>query len=752
MSAVDATITGLDGPVVIHRDEWGIPHARAGSVADAFLAQGFVQAEDRLGQLDYDRRRAYGRWAEVRGPAAVAFDVFTRRADLRRAARLEYDALDGEHRAVLDAFARGVNAFLALGRDLPTDLRLAGVVPEPWEPWDSCAVFLVRHVVFASWQKKLWRGRVAQLLGAETVARLEGLGDGAVPLIVPPGAIGEPVSLPDDALEPVLAAMAAAADAAAGSNSWALAGHRTRSGAPLVAGDPHRLVEVPNVYYQCHLACPDFDAIGLAFVGVPGFPHFGHTARVAWCVTNAYGDYQDLYVERLDDPAPRTEVITVRDADPVTVDCYTTPHGPVLFGDPDARVGIALRATALAEPSRGLAVVLPMLRARTVDELDDAMRPWVDPVNNLVSADVDGHLRYRTVGLIPERAAANAFGPVPGWDATHDWTGFVPYDELPWLRDPDPGCIVTANQQIVGPDYPHYLGFEYSRPDRARRVFARLDGLDDATVDDMAAIHRDRRSLGADVWVERLVALTGHDAHERAALERLAPWDRVLDADSAAAAIYVVTRDEVGRALARQPRLAPLRRPVAGEPVGTFQPLELRLWVLLPGLLTADDTTLLPADATWDTVLADALTAAVAQLRDRLGDDVDRWRWGALHQCAPSHPVAGDDADRAARLNPSPVELGGEWDTVFAASHPAGYGFGVTTASVARYVFDLADWDQSRWIVPLGASGECTSPHFADQQTAWAAGELLPMRYDWAGIATSVESTTTLRPAGSAPD
>lgn len=750
MSTVDATITGLDGTVVIHRDEWGIPHARADTVPDVFLAQGFVQAEDRLGQLEYDRRRAYGRWAEVRGPAALEFDIFTRRADLRRAARLEYDALGREHQAVLDAFARGVNAYLTLGRDLPTDLALAGVTPEPWEPWDSCAVFLVRHVVFASWQKKLWRGRLAQLLGADTVARLEGLGDGDVPLIVPPGAIGEPIRVDADGLDTVLTAMAAASDVAAGSNSWALAGHRTRSGAPLVAGDPHRLVEVPNVYYQCHLACPDFDAVGLAFVGVPGFPHFGHTARVAWCVTNAYGDYQDLYVEHLDDgAASRTEVIAVRDADPVTVHCYDTAHGPVLFGHPEAGIGIALRATALAEPSRGLAVVLPMLRARTVDELDDAMRPWVDPVNNLVAADVDGHLRYRTVGVIPERAAANAWGPVPGGDGAHEWTGVVPYDELPWLRDPEAGCIVTANQQIVGPDYPHYLGFEYSRPDRARRVVARLDALDAATVDDMAAIHRDCRSLGADLWVEQLARLEGRDDHERQALEQLRAWDRVMDADSAGAAIYVVTRDEVGRALAGQPRLAPLRRPVTGEPVGTFQPLELRLWSLLPGLLAAADTTLLPPDTTWDSVLADALRAAVAELRRRLGDDVGAWRWGALHRCAPTHPLVGDDPDRAARLNPAPVEIGGEWDTVFAAAHPAGYGFGVTAASVARYVFDLADWDHSRWIVPLGASGEPTSPHFADQQAAWAAGELVPMRYRWASIAEIAESTTTLRPASS---
>ncbi|HSO96641.1 MAG TPA: penicillin acylase family protein [Acidimicrobiia bacterium] len=745
----EVTVTGLDDTIVIHRDEWGIPHARASTVHDAFVAQGFAQAEDRLGQLEYDRRRAYGRWAEVRGAAALEYDCFTRRAGLRDAARREYDALSAEARGVLDAYAHGVNSYLALGGALPTDLTAAGVTPEPWEPWDSCAVFLVRHVVFASWQKKLWRGRLAQLVGAETVARLEGHKATDVPLIVPPGAAGTPITIDPAALDTVLTAMAAVTDPAAGSNSWALAGHRTRSGVPLVAGDPHRLVEVPNVYYQCHLACPEFDAVGLAFVGVPGFPHFGHTRRVAWCVTNANGDYQDLYVERLDDATPtRTESVAVRDGEPVPVDCYETAHGPVLFGDPTTGIGIALRATALADPSPGLNVVLPMLRADTVDELDDVMRAWVDPVNNLVSADVDGHLRYRTVGVIPERDTANAWGPVPGWEPTHEWTGVVPYDELPWLRDPDGGCIVTANQQIVGPDYPHYLGFDYSRPDRARRVFDRLAGVDDATVDDMAAIHSDRRSLGADRWVRRLTALTVDDPHEQRALDALRGWDRVMDADSAPAAIYVATRDHVGRHVARQPRLAGLRRPATGEPFGTFQPLELRLWTLLPGLLAADDTTLFGRDDTWDTVLAAGLAAAVTELRALLGDDVTGWRWGILHRCAPHHPLVGDDDALAARLDPPPVEIGGEWDTVFAAAHPAGFGYNVTTASVARYVFDLADWDQSRWIVPLGASGEVTSPHFADQQQTWAAGELIPMRYTWETIADTAVSTITLLRSG----
>ena len=241
-------VEGLDGAVTIRRDEWGIPHVRATSARGAFFGQGFVHAADRLGQLEYDRRRAYGRWAEVAGPSAVPFDAFTRRCNLRAAAQREYDALTDDGRAVLDAFADGINAYLGLGRPAPTDLALAGVSPEPWSPWDSNAVFLVRHVVFANWQKKLWRWRATKALGAAAAKAIE-RDDRAVPLVVPPYELAPPYHVdPGDVAE------------AGGSNAWVLSGARTASGKPLLAGDPHRTVEVPGVYVQNHLACDQFDA------------------------------------------------------------------------------------------------------------------------------------------------------------------------------------------------------------------------------------------------------------------------------------------------------------------------------------------------------------------------------------------------------------------------------------------------------------------------------------------------------------
>jgi len=742
-------VVGLEGDVVVRRDEWGIPHIRAEHAPDVFFGQGFVQAEDRLGQLEYDRRRARGRWAEVAGSSAVAFDVFTRRCGLGPAAEREADALAPDARAVLDAFAAGVNAYLGLDRPLPPDLERVAVRPEPWTAADCCAVFLVRHVVFANWQRKLWRGRLAAALGADTVARLEGAEPRDVPLIVPPGEVfrsdGTVESGPIGA---VLDAMAELGEPSSGSNSWALHGSRTASGLPLVAGDPHRFLEVPNVYYQCHLTCDVFDAIGLAFVGVPGLPHFGHNAHVAWCVTNGNGDYQDLFVERA---APgrvpeRRETVEVRGGAPVEVECHDTPRGPVVFGDPDEGPFLVLRSTALTEPSTGLAVLAPMLAASDVTGLEAVMEGWVDPVNNLVSADVHGDISYKTIGRIPVRDRASAWGPVPGWTDRHDWRGVVEYDDLPAARNPTSGVIVTANQRIVGDDYPHYLGLDYAHPDRALRVHARLDALEHATVADMAEVHRDRRSLAADLWVPRLLALEPADEWEAGALDLLRAWDRWMLPESGGAAVYLVVRDAACRILAHHPKLASVRAPLVDEPPATFLPLELRIWTLASGLLAADDRTLVADPRGWDALLAVALADGVAVLRAGQGDDPGGWSWGALHTCAPRHPLSHLHPDWEGALDPPAVAVGGESDTVMSAGHPVGHGYTVTGTSVARYVFDCSDWDASCWIVPLGASGDATSPHFADQQATWARGELVPMRYSKASVEAATSTATVLRP------
>jgi penicillin amidase len=756
-------LPGLTGPVDVWRDPDGVPHARAGSLHDAFFAQGFVHAQDRLWHMEYDRRRAAGRWAELAGAAAVAQDVLARRLGLERSARADYDGAGPEARAMLDAYTAGVNAFLDTTRAWPVEFGLLDFRPERWAPWDSLAVFKVRHVEMGPWQMKLWRARLVRQLGPRLAAHLCPGTPPAPMLILPPGAeYRGPAPAASEVLGRSDAVLASLPAWVGGSNSWVLAGSRTASGRPLVAGDPHRALDTPNCYYQNHLACPDFDAIGLSFPGVPGLPHFGHNRHVAWCVTHAMADYQDVFVERFDPTDPtryefrgewrhaevRREIVEVRGGKPVQVAVTVTHHGPVVVGDPSTGYAVSLRYTATAELNRTFDALVPMLRAASADNLEAAMRPWVDPGNNLVFADVRGTTGYRTRGVVPVRAAANAWLPVPGWDGAHEWTGAIPFEVMPALRDPAEGWLATANSRIADADYAHYLGLDYAPDFRTRRLAARLRDLRGATAADMAAIHADRVSIPARALVELASHVVPLDAGSRAALAVLREWDGVMDPDSPAAGIYAAFRARLVRDV-----LGPLLGPLAGDAFarapGAATTHVARLRGRLADWIREDDRTLLAAGDDWGSAMARAFAGAVAALREALGPDPAAWTWGRLHLARPRHPLSATFPAAAALLDPPPAPAGGDGDTVQAAEFVPAAGFELSTTSVARYVFDLGDWERSAWIVPLGASGHPGSPHYADQTADWAAVRLRPMRYDWARVAAEAESHQRLEPVPS---
>jgi penicillin amidase len=755
------TLAALEGRVDVWRDHQGVPHVRAGSTHDAFFAQGFVHAQDRLWQMEYDRRRAYGRWAECAGRDALAQDVQMRRFGLERSAREDYEAVNAETRAMLDAYAAGVNAFIDTAAALPVEFTLTGTAPSRWQPWDASAVYKVRHVLMGVWQMKAWRARLVRHLGA---ARAADLCPGTPPnpmLIVPPGVEYDgPAADGLAVLSEAEAALASLPEWENGSNNWAVSGRLTASGRPLVAGDPHRPLDVPNVYYQNHVAGPAFDVIGLSFAGVPGFPHFGHNRTVAWCVTHTGADYQDLYIERFQPGDPtryefkgewreaRTarETVHVRGSEPVEIDVTETHHGPVLLGDPTSGYAITVRYTATAEPNRTFEALLPMLRASSAAELEAAMRPWVDPVNNFVFADVHGAIGYRTRGELPVRAAANAWVPVPGWDGAHEWAGTVPFDALPAVRDPETGWIATANSKVTGRDG-HYIGLDFAPDFRTRRLVDHLRRLEkgppDAGVPHMAAMHADRVSIPAAEFVAILAYLPATEPRAKAALDLLRGWDGTMDADAVAPTIYSVFRERLMRDL-MGPILGPLASEAfAGAPRGAVAHMA-RLRARLTDLIRRDDAALLPARTTWPVVLERALTAAVSELTELLGPETSEWRWGGVHRTQPRHPLSAACPDAAPLLDPPSVAMGGDGDTVQAASFISGAGYGLTSTSVARYVFDLGDWERSAWVVPLGSSGHPGSRHYADQVQAWARLELSPMLYDWTRVARDAESHQVL--------
>lgn len=754
------SLPGLESRVEIYRDTLGIPHIRAHSVHDAFFAQGFVHAQDRLWHMDYDRHRAYGRWAEFAGAVALDQDLIMRRFRLEASAQADYHVVNTETRAMLDAYAAGVNAFIQTTSSLPIEYRLVESTPEPWHPWDSIAVFKVRHILMGVWQAKVWRAKLVSHLGPEMTAKLFPGYQQGHPLIIPPGVNYTGPVL--DGLKELTeggAALAFLREVEGGSNNWTVSGKKTASGRPLLAGDPHRALDTPNVYYQNHLAAPSFDVIGYSFPGLPGFPHFGHNQYVAWGVTHTGADYQDLYIERFDPQNPLRyefrgewrqaeryhEVIRVRGATPVEIEVTVTHHGPIVTGKPENGYALAFRYTATAEPNGCLNSLLPIMRSTSADEFEEALRPWVDPVNNIVYADVHGNIGYRTRGQIPVRSMLNAWLPAPGWTGEHEWQGVIPFEEMPAIRNPDIGFVVTANNRVIDEKYPHYIALDFAPGFRAQRITERLRQARGLGAEDMAAIHADRISIPGQEFIQLLDLITTTDPFSIQAKEEMARWNGSMEAESAAALIYTAFRERLMREV-MGPLLGSLEKEAfQGEVRGGIAHMA-RLRARLTSMIREDDRTFLPKGTDWPTLMRTAWEKAVADLRDRLGDDLQSWQWGKLHRTRPQHTLSASFPEMAALLDPPGVSMGGDGDTVQAASFTDSETYIMTSMSVTRYVFDLGDWNRSGWVVPLGSSGHPGSPHYADQVETWRAVQLFPMLYDWSQIAQSAEAHQTLQP------
>ena len=762
----DVTVYGLEGVISIARDGHGIPHVRARSARDAFFGQGFATAQDRLWHMDYDRARAYGRWAEFVGESGAEHDKTMRRFAIAASVDADWNALSREARDMFTAYADGVNAFINTTTALPVEYEITGAKPEAWRPQDSLAVFKVRHIMMGVFEGKLWRAKLVNAFGPERAADLfKGYQPGHL-VIAPPGdEYGGDFLNGVDEMANGLDAVRWMEDADAGSNSWAVHGDRTASGKPLVAGDPHRGLDTPNVYYQNHIACPDFDVIGLSFPGCPGFPHFGHNARVAWCVTHAGADYQDLYVERLRGAADRREyerrgewisadsrpeTIKIRGGDEVALNVAATEHGPIIAENAAGTRGLAFKYTATAGPNAGFECLRRMLYAQNADEMDEAMRDWVDPCNNFVFADVDGEIAYLNRGQVPIRPMANAWLPVPGWTGDNEWQGSIPFGELARIRNPEGGVIVTANNRIVNADYRHYIALDFAPEYRARRIWDRLDGIENATVEDMASIHAEITSIPAQAYLPLIRDASAMNLAAEEFRARLAEWDGRMSRDSAAPLIFSSFRDCLHREVFRH--LLGRLFATANSASGRGAPGHLRqLASLLVTHAQTGDTSLLPKGEDWDSIIVKAMNDAARRLHPMTEQGAPLPDWGALHYTQPKHPLSDMAPYAANRLNPRGYAMSGDGDTPQAGSYSASEPFVITGTSVARYVWDTADWDNSRWIVPLGASGHPASEHYADQARTWVNVKLIRATYSWDEIERNAESIQIVKPESPQP-
>jgi len=752
-------LRGLQGTVKVFRDRYGIPHMKAESELDAFFAQGFVTAQDRLWHMEYDRRRGSGRWAEAVGESAVAQDKMMRRFRLEASAKADYQVMDPHTKDVFDAYAAGVNAFITSGDALPVEYRITRLEPEPWQPWDGLTAYKVRHISMGVFESKVWRARMVREVGPEAAGKLfPGFEPGYL-MILPPGSTS-PGPL-DEGLKELAEGAAGLNhlnEMDSGSNSWVLSGAETATGKPILAGDSHRALDTPSAYYQNQVACPEFDVVGLSFPGVPGFPHFGHNGRVSWSVTHTAADYQDLYVERFQDgkylykdrwldAETHDETIKVRDGTDVHIKVTVTQHGPVIAGYPDQGSGLAFKYTATERASTWPEILWRMLRVENSKELVDSMSGWVDPCNNLLFADIHGNMGYLCRGRIPIRSRVNGWLPVPGWMGEHEWEGDIPFDELPVSINPPEGYIATANNRPVGDDYPHYIAIDFTPEFRVRLVTEGLKSLHRPTAEDMEQVHAQRVSIPALAYLGVVKQIDPKDAAIKAAKDLLLDWNGEMNANQVQPTIYSAMRDAMLKEVLETnltEKLAYDAWHPADRGLGSFSN---RLKARLVAMIEQDDRSLLPEGDTWPTAVARALSKAVATLSERLGGDMGQWQWERVHQARPKHNLSAAFPELAELLDPPAIPSSGDGDTPLQGGYSPANPATVTSLSVARYSYDPSDWENSLWVVPLGSSGHPGSPHYADQSETWRQVKKIPMGYDWGRIEASCETKQTLEPS-----
>jgi penicillin amidase len=718
--------------VRVRRDRWGVPHVEAAHTADLWFAQGFCHGQDRLWQMDFYRRVVCGRLSEFAGAEGLPVDRLVRTLGIRRAAEREEAALEPELRALLERFCEGVDAAAASARALPLEMQLLRLEFDPWRPADVLSLGKMLSFGFSTnWERELLRADMVRELGSELAARLDPTYPAGNPIVMPEGWSGDGLGLAEQ-VDAVRRQLGLAAEAS-GSNNWAVSGALSASGAPLIACDPHISPSMPGLWYQNSLRLGGRFARGASLPGLPSV-FLGQNNDVCWTFTNTMADSEDLFVERIEGDRYLfegewrpleviSEEIAVKGRNaPEAHEVRVTHHGPIVneaLGADDAEP-LALRWLTLDEPTafRGM---LDLLEIGSGPELVEMMAGYSTPAMNMVWADRHGSIGYKLVGRLPLRNGGCPDLPKPGWTGEFEWEGTLPYDELPEVVDPESGFLVTANNRIVGDDYPHHITSDWLDGYRARRIEELLRASDEHDLEGFEAMQSDNLSIPGLEAARRLGRLTPPGQRELSAIERLRSWHGRLDPDSIAATIY-------------QAFLLRLAREVARTAIGDRDLCERWLdradngflahvaspwrWHSHLMKLWGEEELI---GRPWDELALESLAGALDDLTDRFGPDPEGWRWGRVHEMEFPHPLGAANPLLRRLLNRS-LRAGGAQETISQIAYDPNDPYKAVWAPSWRMVADPTAPERSRWQMFTGQSGHPASPHYDDLQADWLVG------------------------------
>lgn len=742
------SLQGLNGPVQIVRDRHGIPFIHAQSEHDAYFALGFVHAQDRLWQMDLIRRVGAGRLAEVVGPVGLRSDRLMRVLGLYRLAEAALTSLDPDTRTALDSYAAGVNAYLDQHQGAwPFEYYLLRTRPWPWRPADSLVWGrLMALRLQGDFREELLRARMLQRLTPSQISDLwpsyrsdwmKGLSEAQAQTL--------PAAVAAVDWDSIFAALPALPPHASASNSWAVDGAHSKTGKPLLANDPHLALEAPATWYLARIEAPGLVLAGATAAGLP-FMLLGHNANIAWGITSSYIDAQDLFIERIDDSDPsryvtpdgtlpfvtRSETIKVRGGDDVALTVRETRHGPVISDvtadaseiphPAEGKYVVALADAGLRPDSHTADAFFGLNHAKNADDITKALQRFDNPSQNIIYADRDGNIGLHSVGRVPIRKKPDGLFPLAGWNGDSDWTGIIPFSELPHADNPASGRLIAANNRLVGDDYPNFLSAYWPAPYRARRIAQLLDDLVPLAPAESAAMQLDTVSLAAHDLLPRLLAAPAKGAQTQAARDMLAAWDGNMQSNASEPLIYSAWLFELARGFFAE-RLGPF-----ADFYSVADPMVLD-HILAQAPTWCDDPKTSSTE-TCDDAISSALERALALLGKSYGNDMSQWRWGDAHRARFHNAILGE-MPLLRRFGNVEISTPGDDSTVNRGTYIApagGLPFTHLHGPGLRAVYDLSNLDHSLFMIAPGESGNLLSPHYGDFARPWSLGQymLLP--------------------------
>ena len=757
------TIDSLENQVKIYRDNWGIPHIEASTQYDLFFAQGFATAQDRLFQMDLDRLRCLGRSSEYLGLKGISNDKLNLKRNFELVAKADLKKASSIAKEMLQAFTMGVNFYINTLDNLPFEYHLLDTKPEPWKPWHSILVYKIRNAAEGSFNGKLFYSQLAKEIGAEKAAKLiPGYFPGAL-LTLPPG--GKYTGEIENAIKELSEAARnfKAIGAIDGeSNGWSISGNKTYSDFPLVAGDSHRTLDTPNVYYQVHLKCDDFEGIGYTIPGYPGFMHFAHNKNVAWGMTHGGADTQDLFLEKLRSKNNKTQFfyddkwidaktykkkINPRNSESINIEIIETYNGNILFGGPDKEYGISLSDPGgKNNGTYWIDSAYEAMISKSADDLEKAFDKWTDRTNNYPYADSDKNFGYKFAGAVPVRNRQHHWGIAKGWDPKNIVNKEVPRQDLPMSRNPKTGWVVTCNQKVVDADYPYFMSIAFAPEYRARVLVEYINNCSKKMdISNMLEMHNQIISIPAKKMINfsKKISINnkGFSELEKISFNSLIQWDFNMDKESYEACIYTVTKEMLIEKIISINYGSLSEEVINWRNEGGISHVR-RFLVPLINESIGDKDSFLINGLSWEELFLDSFRKAIEFLKDKFGDSIFDWKWGALHTTNHTHPLSSEFHEYSEILNPKKVPASGDGDTPLAGSYDR--NFKVSAASVNRYAHDINNWENSKWIVPLGSSGNPGSKHYFDQLELWANGETIPQLWNWKEIKNNSETLQIL--------